>query len=859
MIGERVSHYRITEKLGKGGMGVVYKAHDTTLDRIVALKFLPAESLADSDRERFLAEAQAAARVHHPNICPIYEISEHQGQLFFAMAFVDGKTVSQLVKDGPLPFETALEITMQVASGLEAAHRQGVVHRDIKSANIAVDQDGHAWILDFGVALRQDTDRLTAPGGTVGTPAYMSPEQAQGLDVDHRTDIWSLAVVLFEMLTGQLPFHRNSQYSVLHAIVTGDVPPILSLRPGLPHRIEQFLCKAMAKDPAERWQSAAEMAAELRQLRSIMGEGTRTITGYVAYTGPTQTPTQATAPPKRTHSIRKRMLAATLLLFALAAIYAGFVWLRRPESLPDEKRIAVLPFSVVGNDAAVQTLADGLVETLTSKLTQIEAFQGKLMVVPASEIRSRNISSTAAARRIYGANLAITGSAQRWSDRIQFTLNLVDTATTRQLASRTFEFDAAKPIALRDGAVNGAVRLLALNLSSETSTSLAAGETFTPGAYAQYLEGVGYLARYDQSGNIDRAIESLTRATHLDSKYALAFAALGQAHWRRAKLESNAIDAQLALDSIQKAIRLDPRSVDARVKLGEMYSESGRPKEAAEEARNALRIAPENAEAYRILGQVYSAEHQYDQAEAAYREAVRRKPADWYGQFQMGLFYFERDRDADARTAWDAARKLTPDNEIVYRNLANLDMRQGNFKQASDMISKAIQFEPSPRTYSTLAVALYYQLRYGEAAAALKAALDLDPNRYSLWGNLGTVYRHLPGSEALARAAFEKAITLASKTLAVMKTDYNTHANLAEYWAKLGNRRNALAEIDRIEQAERGPFMDRIVLAYELSGERSKAIAAVKSLSPGDTLLTYIKSDPDLESLRQDPAFGPAK
>ncbi len=205
MIGSIVSHYRITEKLGKGGMGVVYKAHDMRLDRIVALKFLPPDALSEKERKRFVGEAQAAARIHHPNICPIHEISEHEGQLFFVMAFVEGKNISQLVQDRPMPFDTALDIAIQMAGGLEAAHAQGVIHRDIKSDNVAVDQRGNAWILDFGLALRQDSDRLTAPGGVVGTPAYMSPEQARGLTVDHRTDLWSLGVVLFEMLTGQLP------------------------------------------------------------------------------------------------------------------------------------------------------------------------------------------------------------------------------------------------------------------------------------------------------------------------------------------------------------------------------------------------------------------------------------------------------------------------------------------------------------------------------------------------------------------------------------------------------------------------------------------------------------------------------
>ncbi len=869
MTGRTISHYRIGEQLGKGGMGVVYKAHDAQLDRTVALKFLAAGAVAEVDQKRFIAEAQSAARLHHPNICPIYEISQHEGQMFFAMAYVEGKTISQMLHAAPLGFDTAVDIAIQVASGLEAAHRNGVIHRDIKSANIAVDADGHAWILDFGVALREHADHLTAPGGAVGTPAYMSPEQARGMAVDHRTDLWSLGILLFEMLTGHLPFHRTSQYNVLHAIVTEDAPPISTLQPGLPASVGLFLIKALAKDPNQRWQSAAQMTAELRQLRAARSDATQTMANPYysasniahASQAPLPSPALAQPPVNQAPPTKKRYaLIAALLVLGIAG---GFLAARSTlftHALPEEKRIAVLPLSVVGNDSGVQTLADGLVETLTSKLSQIEEFQGKLMVVPASEIRGRHITSAEAALRIYGANLVISGSAQRWSDRIQFTLNLVDTATVRQIASRTFDFDATKPIALRDGAVTGAVRLLSLKLTPQSTSSLDAGETFTPGAYAQYLEGVGYLARYDISGNTDRAIASLTNATRLDANYALAFAALGQAHWRKAERERSPTEAQLALDNIQKAIRLDPKGIDARVKLGGIYSQSGRTRDAIQEMQNVLRLAPENADAYRVIGQAYEAEHQYDQAEMAYREAIQRQPANWFGHATLGLFYIQRGRNADARAEYEAAQRLTPDNEIVYRNLAGIELKTGNFQRASDMISKAIRFEPKTETYSLLGTAYYYQRRFKEAADALNSGIALDSGQYIIWGNLGTVYRHLPGNQQNAKEAFEKAISLAGKTLQVLKSeDDRTHANLAEYWAKLENKSKAMAEISRIPTIARRAYMDRIVLAYELAGNRKQAVAAVKSLPPDDAALVFLKSDPDLESLWGDPALASAK
>jgi serine/threonine-protein kinase len=838
MIGSTVSQYRITERIGEGGMGVVYKAHDTRLDRTVALKFLSLKAMDDEARSRFIGEAQAAARVQHPNICPVYEIGEYEGQLFFAMAFLEGKTVAHLIRQGPVPITQALDIAIQVANGLEAAHKQGVIHRDIKAGNITVDGQGHVWILDFGVALRTDSEsvRLTATGRTVGTPAYMSPEQAQAKPLDGTTDIWSMAVVLHEMLTGKLPFQGTNQFEMLEAIVREEAPTASSERLGVPSSADDFLSKALMKDPAKRWQTAGEAAAELRRIRDGMRYGTTTATKVL--------------PVVAQGKSRRKLLAARILSVAVLAGGGYWAWHARTK-LPDEKRIAVLPLDVVGNDPAVRTLADGLVETLSSKLSQIEEFQGKLMVVPSSEVRNRKIMSAEAARRIYDANLVITGSAQRLGDRIEFTLNLVDTASVRQLGSKTFEFDAEKPIALRDEAVNGTVNLLALKLTPAETGTLASGETQTPGAFADYLKGIGYLARYDLSGNVDRAIESLTHATRLDAKYALAFAALGQAHWVKAqKTETDKEEVELALESIREAIRLDPRLAEAHVRLGAIYANTGQPQEGIREAQSALKISPGNAEAYLVLGQAFERAGQFAEAENAYREAVKQKPADWHGHMMLGLFYYNRGRNAEARAAWDEALKLTPDNEVVHRNLAALNIREGKFQEASEQLAKAVKFEPNARTYSTLGAAYYYQRRYAEAEAALKSGVALDSGIYSLWGNLGTVYRHLPGSEQKAREAFETAIRLAEKRLEALKSDENTSANLAEYWAKLGNKDKALAAIAQIPIAARGAYADRIALAYELTGNRQLALETVKAIPAGDSLLTSIRNDPDLEGLR---------
>jgi serine/threonine-protein kinase len=844
MIGATVSHYRILRHVGEGGMGVVYEAHDDQLDRTVALKFLPPGGLDETGRARFIGEAQAAARVHHPNICPIYEIGEHDGRLFFAMPLLAGTTASDLIQQGPLRLDRALSIAAQVADGLAAAHRAGIVHRDIKNANIAVDESGHAWILDFGLALRRDAERLTAPGGSPGTPAYMSPEQALGAAVDSRSDLWSLTVALYEMLAARLPFGGASQYERLHAIVHEDPAPVSTYRAGLPERLLCFFDKAFAKDPAARRQSAQEVAAELRAIASALDARTETLVTPAAMA---QTTSRA---GRRTAAAKWAAVAAALALAAVA--YSA--WTGRA-SLPAEKRIAVLPYTVVGGDGQMRALADGLMETITSKLTQVEDFQGRLMVVPSSEIRTRNIQSSEDARRVYGANLALTGSVQRWNNRVAFTQNLVEMAngTIRQIASRSFEFDDANPIAIRDKAMDGAVALLELKLSAASARSLAAGETAKPEAYAAYLKGIGSLSRYDVPGNVDAAIASLDRATQIDPKYALAFAALGQAHWRKAKMTSDAVESQLALDDIQTAIRLNPGGADAHVKLGEIYSETGRSQEAIQQEEAALGATPGDAEAYRALGRAYASQGVFDKAEAAYRASIERQPNDWYGQLLLGLFYWDRNRNGDARATFEAAAKLTPDNEVVIRDLAVTDLREGKFQSASDRIMGNPRLKPVANTYSTLGLAYYYQRRFAEAAAALAKGIAINPNQYLNWGNLGTVDRHIPGNEAKAREDFGRAIELAEKSLQVMPSNYSTLANLAEYYAKLGNKAKCIEELARIPEASRGPVLDRVVLAYELTGDHVRAKAAAQSLPRDSATLVYLRNDPDLEVFWRDP------
>ena len=340
MIGRTISHYKITEKLGEGGMGVVYKAEDTKLERTVALKFLAGHLLNDEEaKARFLREAKAAAGLHHPNICPVYEISEAEGRTFLSMAFIKGESLEARIEQGPLPLKEALDIGRQIAEGLEAAHEEGVVHRDIKPANVIVDAKSHATIMDFGLAQLTEASRLTRNGQTMGTTAYMSPEQCEGSGTDHRTDVWSLGVVLYEMVVGERPFKGDYDKAVMYSILNEGPEPITSLRTGVPMELEVAVNKALAKSPEERYQNTSDFVVDLRTLaEKLKSSRSRLLTPATTAT-PSDVGAQRVAPA--------RWLSWSLFAVATAvALVLAFVHLTEPTPERPVRRFSFTPESL---------------------------------------------------------------------------------------------------------------------------------------------------------------------------------------------------------------------------------------------------------------------------------------------------------------------------------------------------------------------------------------------------------------------------------------------------------------------------------------------------------------------------------
>jgi eukaryotic-like serine/threonine-protein kinase len=859
--GDTISRYRIIGPLGKGGMGEVYHAEDERLQRPVALKFLSPELLTDQTRSRFLNEAQAAAVIRHPNICPIYDVEEVNGQIFISMAYLEGETLQRRIARGPMPIRKVIDIAIQIASGLEKAHELGIVHRDIKSNNIIVNAEGHAYILDFGVALRTGATRLTQAGVAVGTVFCMAPEQVKGLSLDARTDIWALGVVMYEMLTGKHPFEGDGQASMVYAIISGEPAPLSALRPDTPPELQRIIETALAKDPDRRWRRARDLGDRLRRLQESMPVSQEADLD-VAATQTVMIETPLVAPGKR-----KRVFLAGAVLAAIAAIaaVAGVAYYRKPPSpQPDVspelavKQVAVLPFQVIGSGEKERAVADGLVEILTAALSGFEKSGGKFMVVPSSEIRRRGILSVEEARRVYGVNLAITGSAQPLGGKLQFTVSLVDTRKVRNLGVGTFEYDSSDPVQSGKKAVDLLARMLQVDRPSEPRNAAIAGDSAAPGAYAVYLEGRGLLARYDVQGNLQQAIARFQRATELDARYALAWSGLAEAYWRQSRALAAKDMARKAVECGERAVQLEPGLAVVHATLGAIYGTAGREEDAIRELTTATELAPSSAEPPRELARIYANTGRLQEAEALYLQATKARPTDWYGHYMLGAFYFLHEQYDKAEKVLRIALSLAPDNELVSRRLGAVYLNQGRYRDAIEELQTSLKIKSNAGTYLTLGGAYFYQHRFKEAVAAVETAIDLEPTRYFYWGDLGIYDKWAPGEAAKSVPALKKALEMAGRQLDVTPKDYDIRADLAEYRARLGDTKGALAEIAQIPDAEQQARASRLALAFELTGNRAKAIQLIRTKLANPASLTQIKDDPDLAALWKDPQFQAA-
>jgi eukaryotic-like serine/threonine-protein kinase len=706
MIGKTISHYRILEKIGQGGMGVIYLAEDTRLRRTVALKFLPPHLLgSDAEKARFIHEARAAAALDHPNICTIHEIDEADGTTFIAMTYVEGESLKKKIEARPLALPDAVRYAIQIGNGLKEAHNNDVVHRDVKSANVVISAKNHAVVMDFGLAKLRGQTRLTREGTTVGTVAYMSPEQARGEDVDRRSDIWSLGVVLYEMLTGRLPFRGEHEAAVVYAIMNENSEPVTALRSDIPMDLERIVNKATAKNPQERYQSVDDMLVDLKAVQ----KGLR----------------PAAAAQSHTHSKRRSVFGYAAVAVAVAAVaFALYLWIgnRRDDSgLPGRTAVAVLPLDNLSNDPEQEYFADGMTEALITQLAQISALK---VISRTSVMQYKNTArSLKEIAHELGVGTIVEGSVLLADDRVRITAQLIDAATDEHLWATSYDRDMTDVLAIHSEVARAVAEAVRAELTSQEAIRLERKQTVDPAAYELYLRGRYFWNRRNQA-DIERSIDYFQRAIEIDPGYAEAYAATAAAY--------------MVL------------TTHGSIRSRETYPL------AREYARKALDLDPGLAAAHAALGGI-AAEYdwQWDEAEARYKRAIALNPNDatahqWYAEYlhMMG-------RWDEALAEIRIAQSLDPLSLIIGTVRTTIVYNTMGLEEARPIINDILERDPTFQfAWAMLSTACISDGLYDEGVESFLTYLELFGVRQENIDTLRVAYnRH--GFEAFCQAQID--------------------------------------------------------------------------------------------------------
>jgi serine/threonine-protein kinase len=843
--GTQVLHFHIVRQLGAGGMGVVYQALDTKLGRQVALKFLPPHVGFEVNlKRRLIQEAKAASSLDHPNVATIYGIEElEDGRMFISMAYYEGETLAHMVREGPLPVSLAVSYAMQVCQGLSEAHSRGVVHRDIKPSNILVTTQGVVKILDFGLAKTAGDATLTEAGATVGTAAYMSPEQARGEEAGRQSDVWSLGVVLYEMIAGKLPFPGSNAHSMMYKALHDDPEP---LDAGVSPDLDRVLKRALAKDKAERYGSAEELLHDLKAIAS-----------GIPLEAVTRTITLPSAPPVSrisTFPRRRKWWAAA----AAVPLIAAAVFLLPTSGRWDRttaRRVAVLPFRNIGNDPANAALCEGLEEMLSSRLAGLDAARDPMLVIPAGEVRRRNVSSASDAKRLLGATLVIDGTLMKTGRGLQMTLNLVDAAKLLTLRSAVLSDPAGDFAVLEDGAIRRVAELLAMRAGAGEPGNKS---STVPAAYESYLKGVGYMGRFDKPESLDNAIAEFTKAVQTDPRFALAYAGLGESSRLKYRIGKDPRWLESAVDNSKRAIALNDQLAPAYVTLGRVHDAGGDTNLAIQEFDTALKTEPRNPDAMLGLAGAYEHAGRAREAEQLYRKGIDLRPEFWDGYSRLAAFYTRQGRYKDAESQYRLAIKYAPDNAILFGNFGVLLYNMQNRAEARRMFENSIALTPTYSSYSNLGTLESEEGRYAEAALVFERALKLNDRDYHVWNNLATAYERSSGWDARARGTLERAAGLAEKERQAHPNNPSILADLATYNAKLGRAEVAM---ERLRQAKALAPDDVDVLfwvaeAYEEMGRRGDALAELDAAFKLGLAPDRVAKDPEFRALRKDARYS---
>ncbi|MGH9729572.1 MAG: protein kinase domain-containing protein [Candidatus Acidiferrales bacterium] len=850
-LGER---YRIEALLGQGGMGRVYKAYDKELDRAIALKVLQPELTTDPNAmQRFKQELLLASRISHRHILRIHDLGEANGVKFISMAYVEGKDLHHLLhEEGKLPTARAQKIAEQLCEALDAAHSEGVVHRDLKPQNILMGKDDHVYISDFGLAksLESSASGMTRTGQFLGTPRYMAPEQVEAKPVDHRTDLYAFGLILYEMVTGQDAFKGDSTLQIMYRRVKEKAPNPKQFNPELPDSLSRVILRCLERDPARRYQSAKEILADLHAGRAT----------------PTGRSVQLALPElgKRWWYVGAGVAAILIALVAAPPVRHAIFPSRSSgsgpappagvPSLANGRFVAVLPLQVLGDQTQFGYLAQGIEEALSAKLFQLKDIR---VTSPDEAGKANQKQSLPKIARALGVNLLVQGMLQASGDKIRIDVSLEDVADGKRLWSHEFNGVTGELFTVEDQIYSQLVAALDVSPTNDEMAKAEARPTENVAAYDLYLRGRNALRNSQDPKNTQAALDYFGQALKKDSSFALAYAGISDGSLRMYEATKDSFWTQKALAAAEQADQLNDNLAEVHRTLGSVYSATGKYAEAIAELKRALSLAPNSDEAYRRLGQAYLQSGQSAQAIQAFQKAVQVNPYYWYDQNALGNAYYKFGDYDKALAAYQQVTQLEPDNAVGYESIGDLYSQEGKYAECISAYQKALQLQPYWSTYSNLGTAYFYLKQYANAAQMYEKAVQLSPNDATVMGNLGDAYRWSAQKEK-AHVAYQKAIALAYKELQTNPQDADILTQLALDYAKMGTPQQASDFMRRARLIDKND----VIYIYDeaqvnaILGRKDDALKGLREALQKHFPAQYAANDPELGELRKMPGFS---
>ena len=852
-----IGHYRIIEKIGAGGMGEVYLAQDTTLDRNVALKFLPPGLCLDPDcRARFKREAQAAAKLDHPNIVSVFEVGDFQGRPYFSMQHVEGRSLKETLRDKLLPLDPIVELGIQMCDALQSAHEHGIIHRDIKPSNILIDSHGRARLVDFGLASVMGSDQLTRTGSTIGTVGYMSPEQVRGEKVDHRTDLFSFGVVLFEMITGHPPFKADSDVATLNAITSAKPDLLARYRREVPNELQTIIDKALDKDLATRYQHADDLAADLRRLA---------------------TTSAALSQPHRDWWNRYVVTSAAAVLLVVAGYWLVNEYILKTGQHPEtgRKMVAVLPFENLGSPDD-EYFADGITEEITTNLASLSGL-GVISRTSSMQYKKTGKNLKQIGKEL-GVDYVLEGTI-RWEkagsdSRVRISSQLIRVADDSHLWAKPFDAVLTDVFQVQSTIAHEVASALDVTLLQAERQLLDRKLDVDPRAHDYYLRGKQYfaVARYQQKEMI-LAEKMHLKAIELAPDFAPAYAEMGslytEMYWDQTDHTQRRLDS--AKKMVDIAMRLAPNAAESHEALGWYYYHGLRDFERAlAEFSKVLLIQPNNTLAMASIAWVQRRQGKWADAIAGLELVNKLDPRDPWYKYELAQTYQPCRRYQDAIRQYDDAIDLQPNLTWAYLLKSfSLFNQLGRTREARAALEagQAINGRWPELTW----LEVYYDLcdkDYNRALSLLRAPGDVlspefaDTSDY--YEMKGLTYRCL-GETALARIYYDSARMRLERSLEALPNSAALQSSLAIAYAGLGQSeqavrlaRSASERLPVSADALTGPvYISTLALVYALVGEQDKAIEQLSYLMsiPSNMSVPLLKLLPELDSLRDNPRF----